>query len=150
MKIKKERHKIIPASYIVLIKNNQILLHRRFNTGYEDGLYCIPAGHVENEESFLEAAIREAREELGIELNIENLSIVHFMHRKNNDGGRIDVFAAATTWENEPTIMEPTKCDDLQWFDLNNLPRNISLYQKLAINNIVSKIIYCEPKDLLA
>jgi len=35
----KERHKVVPASYLVLIKNGKILLQRRFNTGYEDGKY---------------------------------------------------------------------------------------------------------------
>ena len=43
----KERNKIIPASYAVLIKDNKVLLVRRFNTGYEDGKYSLPAGHVE-------------------------------------------------------------------------------------------------------
>ena len=35
----KERHKIVPASYLVLIKDSKILLSRRVNTGYEDGKY---------------------------------------------------------------------------------------------------------------
>ena len=54
----KERHKIIPASYLVLIKNNKILLQIRFNTGYEDGKYSRVAGHVDKGETFTEAIIR--------------------------------------------------------------------------------------------
>ena len=144
MNKKREYHKVIPAAYIVLIKDNHILLQRRFNTGYEDGLYSLPAGHVEDKESFLEAAVREAKEELGIELRHENLSVVHVTHRKCNDGDRVDVFATATIWENEPTIMEATKCDALQWFNLNDLPREISPYNKLAIQKIFNKILFDE------
>jgi len=64
----KERYKITPASYLVLIEDNKILLQRRFNTGYEDGKYSLVAGHVDEGETFTEAIIREVKEEAGITL----------------------------------------------------------------------------------
>ena len=42
----KERHKLIPTVYLVSIKDNKILLLRRFNTGFMDGFYSFPAGYV--------------------------------------------------------------------------------------------------------
>ena len=38
------------AVYLLLIRDGQILLLRRYNTGYEDGNYGVIAGHVERDE----------------------------------------------------------------------------------------------------
>ncbi len=73
---------IIAEVYLVLIREERILLLRRYQTGYEDGNYSLVAGHVEAEETCKEAMIREAEEEAGIEIDYENLEVVHVMHRK--------------------------------------------------------------------
>lgn len=143
----KERHKNIPASYLVLIKDNKILLQKRFNTGYEDGKYSMVAGHVDEGETFTEAIIREAEEEAGIILKPENLKASHVMHRdsgseENNE--RVDVFFTAEKWGGEVENKEPHKCDDLSWFDLNNLPDNVIPYIEQAIDCIKNKVFYSE------
>ena len=58
----KERNLNVPASYLVLMKDHKVLLLQRANTGYHDGDYSIIAGHVEKDETFTDAVIREARE----------------------------------------------------------------------------------------
>ena len=142
--MEKERHKIVPASYLVLIRDNKILLQRRFNTGYEDGKYSFVAGHVDKGETFTEAIIREVKEEAGITLQMKDLSVVHVMNRNIKDNERIDVFFVAEKWTGNPENKEPNKCDDLSWFDLDNTPENIIPYIKEAINYIKNKIIYSE------
>ena len=74
----KERHKEVPASYLVLIKGGKILLQRRFNTGYMDGKYSLPAGHVDEGESFGKCIAREAKEEIGVDVDIKDLKFVNF------------------------------------------------------------------------
>ena len=146
-KAMQKRHKIIPASYLCLIKDNQILLLRRFNTGYEDGNYSMIAGHVEPNETFTQCIIREAEEEAGILLKPEDLEVVHVMHRNSGtsyDNERVDVFFTAKKWSGQITNKEPHKCDDLSWFDLDKLPENIIPYIKQAINAIKDKVYYSE------
>ena len=46
-----------------------VLLSRRYQTGWHDGEYSVPAGHVEAGETVTQAALREAREEVGLELS---------------------------------------------------------------------------------
>jgi mutator protein MutT len=145
----KERHKEVPASYLILIKDGKILLQRRFNTGYMDGKYSLPAGHVDKGESFTQCIIREAKEEIGIDLNSSDLKAVHFMHRLSDpewgdEAYRIDVFFTANNWQGIPEIKEPDKSDDLSWFDLKSLPENIIPYVKQAIDCVNSKIFYSE------
>lgn len=140
----KERHKVIPASYLVLIKDNKILLQRRFNTGYEDGKYSVVAGHVDKGETFTEAIIREVKEEAGIILEAEDLSVVHVMNRNIQDDERIDIFFIAEKWTGNIENKEPNKCDDLSWFDLDDMPDNVIPYIKKAINCIKNKVVYSE------
>ncbi len=67
---------IIPAVYLILEKDNKILLLRRYNTGYNDGLYSLPSGHVEDGEFPIDALIREAQEEIGIIIAKEHLLLL--------------------------------------------------------------------------
>lgn len=41
-----EEFKIVSTVYLILIRNNEILLLRRYNTGFHDGEYSLPAGHL--------------------------------------------------------------------------------------------------------
>jgi ADP-ribose pyrophosphatase YjhB (NUDIX family) len=129
------------------MKGDTILLGRRCNTGYEDGKYSLPAGHVESNETFTECIIREAKEEIGVKLQLGDIKVAHLMHRdsgttENNE--RVDVFFVAKAWGGEVSNKEPEKCDDLQWFSINSLPENTISYIKEAINNIKNNIFYSE------
>lgn len=142
----KERFKIIPVSHLILIRDNKILLSRRFNTGYEDGNYSVVAGHLDGNETFTAAMVREAKEEAGIDITVEDLEVVHVMHRKSPPvtNERVEFFLKAEKWQGELKIMEPDKCDDLKWFLIDNLPVNIVPYIKSAIENIQKGIFYSE------
>lgn len=142
--MKKERHKNIPASYLILCKDNKILLSRRYNTGYEDGMYSLVAGHVDSKETFTQCIIREAKEEAGIVLKAEDVSIAHIMHRNccaDEEYERVDVFFRTEKWEGEIVNREPHKCDDLSWFDLDNLPETLLPYVRKAIEGMKNKCI---------
>ena len=56
------------AVYLLLLREEQVLLRQRHNTGYEDGSYSAIAGHVEPDERITHALVREAAEEAGIRL----------------------------------------------------------------------------------
>ncbi len=139
-----ERNQNVPSTYIVPIRNNKVLLHRRYNTGFQDGKYGFVAGHVESGETFIDGIIRETKEEAGIVLSADNLEMVHVMHRRTRDDERVDVFFKVTEWEGEPQNMEPHKCDDMRWFPINALPNNMVNYMTAAFESIQKGVIYSE------
>lgn len=136
---------MVASVYLFLIKDNKILLLRRCNTGYEDGNYGLPSGHVEENESISHALVRETEEEIGIQIKIEDIKLVHVMNRKENDE-RVDFFfsLAQLLDSGTPYNKEPHKCDDLQWFPIDNLPINTVGYVKRALENVQNNIFYSE------
>lgn len=128
-----ERFKMVVAVHLILIENGEILLQRRYNTGYEDGNYSVVAGHLDGNESVIKAMQREAYEEAGIKIKEEDLEIVHIMHRKTPDRESIDYFIKCKKYEGNITIMEKDKCDELKFYKLSELPSNVIPYVKKAI-----------------
>jgi len=109
-------------------------LLRRYNTGYQDGNYSVVAGHLNGNERIAAAAIREAREEVGVEIQPKDLEVVGVMHRLSDDE-RIDFFLAASSWSGQVRNQEPHKCDRLIWSDLDDLPENVIPYVRRALDN---------------
>ncbi len=139
----KDRHKVVPASYLMLLDGDKVLLQRRFNTGYEDGNYSLPAGHVDAGESFTQAIVREVKEEINIDIP-KNIKVVHMAHRKADDSERIDAYFIAKEWSGEIKNLELNKYDDLSWFDVNDLPENTISFLKDIIPAILKGKIYSE------
>lgn len=127
------RHPGIPTGVHVLLEQDGcVLLMRRAGTGFFDGLYSLPGGHVEEGESLRTTAVREMREELGIDLAEAGLTVLGVVHRCS-DTNRIDFFLRAAEWSGEPVIAEPDKCDALLWCRRDVLPEAVVPYIRDAL-----------------
>ncbi|MCA0970699.1 NUDIX domain-containing protein [Halobacillus litoralis] len=122
------------AIHIFFVQEDQILLLKRSNTGYEDGKYSVVAGHLDGDEEVREAAQREAREEAGVEIGLEDVELTSVMHRKSEEE-RIDYFAVVEKWSGAIQNMEPHKCSELSWHALDALPDPMIGYVKEAIGS---------------
>ena len=120
--------------HLLFIRGGQILLLRRYNTGYADGQYSVPAGHLDGDETVRAAAAREAEEEVGVRIEAGELVFSSVMHRNEGDE-RVDFFVRVPAWHGELVNAEPAKCDDLRWVELGALPENIVPYVRRAIEN---------------
>ena len=139
-----DRFKLIAAVHLFLFKDDKILLLRRFNTGYEDGNYGVPAGHLDGNEPITVGMAREAREEAGITISPENLQVIHVVHCRFPGSERINFFLTTDVWQGELCIGEPDKSDQVGWFSLDKLPTNIILYVRFALDKYRSGIFFSE------
>ncbi|MCM1545591.1 MAG: NUDIX domain-containing protein [Clostridiales bacterium] len=147
----KEHFKAPTAVVVMLLREvdgkTQVLLQRRQNTGFMDGLWDLSyAGHVEHGESMKDAAVREAKEELGVGIAPEKLEFFTLIHKreKENDLTFINGYFACAEFSGEPHICEPEKCSETGWFDLNNLPDGLIDDRKKAVKAYLNGVHYIE------
>ena len=108
----------------------RLLLLRRANTGFMDGRYALPGGHVQAGESVTAAAIRECREEAGIE--VQELNPVAAMPYRGEPDG-VDFIFGAASWCGEARIGEPGKCDDLLFASAGEVPESTAPFVHAAL-----------------
>lgn len=150
----KEVHSARPnvAAFIVFRKDGRVAFLKRQNTDWMNGHYGLPAGKVEPEESPAQAAIREAKEEVGINLRPEDLRHLVSVYRtnyaaddKDNQASLwLDVIFEAKSWQGELYNAEPHVHSELAWFKPDNLPENITPYIAFFFEQIKAGNRYAE------
>ena len=128
------RAKFPVTVHLLFFRENHVLLLRRFNTGFADGQYSVPAGHLDGGETVISAAAREAEEETGLRIHPQDITFSSVIHRRDGDE-RVDFFVNVQQWQGEPVNTEPDKCDELRWAHVNELPENVIPYVRKAIQN---------------
>ncbi|GAA3369490.1 hypothetical protein GCM10020367_12400 [Streptomyces sannanensis] len=130
------RHTEVVDVHLIIRRGGEVLLARRANTGYADGLLNSPSGHAEDGENVLQAVIREAREETGVELAPEDLRVALVMqHRGPGAQPRMGWFFEAEYGAGgEPYNREPDKCSELGWFPLDALPDDMVAYCRAGLD----------------
>ncbi|MEZ5314990.1 MAG: NUDIX domain-containing protein [Chlamydiales bacterium] len=139
------KHRITASvnAFLILHDQDKILLMLRQNTGFLDGHWGLLSGHVEFGESATQGIIREAQEELGIEISLNALRVVHVMHRKTNRIN-IDIFFDAIDWKGEISNQEPIKCKEIGFFSIPSFPKNTIDYNIAALKFIALGQFYSE------
>ena len=139
-------HQIVKGAFLFLQKEKQILLYKRKDTTHFPNYYGVVSGNVEENEIFETAIIREAEEETGIKIIQTDLTVVHVMHRIDEKDESMYIFFLAENWKGEIENKEPSRCEELIWTPLDELPKNIVPYVKDAINNYRTKKYFSEYK----
>ena len=112
---------------VMVTKGDKVLMHRR-QGAHGEGTWAPPGGHMEAKETFEECARRETREEAGIE--IKNVKFVTVTNDLFDHQHYITIWMQAEYLSGEARIMEPEKCDALDWFSWEELPQNLFLSTK--------------------
>lgn len=139
-----ERFRPYAAAMIFLIRNNQLFMLRRFNTGWADGTYTVPSGHIEKGEGVIQAAIREAQEEAGVTIRSSDIEVSFVSYRISSDRTYVDFFLTCSAWTGEPYSAEPDKSYDGKWFPLDNLPENTTPFIRRGVEAYRNNQIFYE------
>ena len=75
------------AVHMILVKDDKILVQKRKGSKLWPGYYALPAGHIDEGENQYEALVREAIEELGIKINIDDIIAIEFLEEECTSNG---------------------------------------------------------------
>jgi 8-oxo-dGTP diphosphatase len=132
------RHfQLIVDVHLLLLSDGDLLLGRRANTGYGDGAYEPPSGRLAERETLVEAAVRVAVAQVGIELDPARVSLAHVMHDVCGHG-RMAFFLTADGWRRPDALgaVDGTESySDFGWYPLAALPANMIDRARVAIRN---------------
>ena len=130
------------AVHIMLINDDKILLQKRKGSKLWPGYYALPAGHIDEGETQYDALVREAKEELGIEINPNDIINNYVVLRRNFfeiDGKTlepyIDYYFEIKKYNGIPKIIEEDKCEELFWADINSLPEPFINYEGVFLED---------------
>jgi ADP-ribose pyrophosphatase YjhB (NUDIX family) len=120
----------------------QVLIGKR--EGSHAPYFSIPGGYLEPGESFETAAIREVKEETGLDIvNPAVLCVTNNLHTYREEGLHvISVCLLAKEFSGTLTVMEPEKCSGWQWCDPSALPEPHFEASRIAIACYLEKKFY--------
>ncbi|MBU0596988.1 NUDIX domain-containing protein [Patescibacteria group bacterium] len=140
-----DRFKLLASVHILFLKDDNILLSLRKNIS-SAGLYGLVAGHLNGGETVTSAMLREAKEEVGVDILPEDIEIKTVCHSnvEKNDKEFIQFYVVCKKWDGELINNEPDKCEEIKFFPINNLPDNMVPYIRDAIGKVLSGTTYYE------
>ena len=106
---------------IIIRKGDQVLLMRR-NGSHGKGTWSTPGGHLEHGETPEECAVREAREETGVEVGTPRFRAVTNDVFPSEGKHYVTLWLEAEYRVGEPLIGAPDEMTSVGWFRWDHLP----------------------------
>lgn len=121
-----------------------LLIQQKFGTS--QSYWALPGGLVENEESLLEAVIRELKEETNIKVNyLEQLYTFGDDVHRDSRNRVISVAYFALVDSTKFNIKANTDAENVQWFPISEIPKlafDHNIIIEKAIDRLKSKLSY--------
>jgi ADP-ribose pyrophosphatase YjhB (NUDIX family) len=109
--------KLAALAALVDDRRRVLLVHQ----SYGSRRWALPGGLLEPGESPQDAAVREVREELGVEFEPDGLVAVYTLAA---DGGIRFVFGGRL--DGTPTAHDPAEISEVRWWDIDRLPQPLA------------------------
>jgi 8-oxo-dGTP diphosphatase len=119
----------------LLLENNKKLLFLE-QTTQNGGRFALIGGKVETKEFAISTLVREATEEVGIEIQESDLRLVHVLQEQKNKKTQIVLFFKAKRWSGELKSAEPKKFKEVGWFSYLDLPENLNPITRRVIERV--------------
>ncbi|MGM1048125.1 MAG: NUDIX domain-containing protein [Bacillota bacterium] len=133
--MEKEKIPKVGVGAVILDENSRILLVLRKKSP-EAGYWSLPGGKVEYMETVENAVIREIKEELGIDIEIERLlCVTNHIVQSENVHWVAPTFVARIINGNVEN-REPHALQEVQWFPIDDIPDNITITTEYALEQL--------------
>ena len=144
----KERAKFKGVVNLIIKQGDSVLMFRRtdgfFNHG--DGWWIVPAGHIEQGETAIESVVREAKEELDIDVAPEDVEFAHIVSNLASKTECFDFFFVIKKYSGQLRNCEGDKCAEMRFISPEELKglKNITTVPNQALRCIADGIKYSE------
>ncbi len=128
----------------IIVENGKTFLAKRKGS-HAEGCYGSCGGHLENGETIEECLKREAKEELGIEIEIVKFLCCFNMIKYGKH--YMDLEFLAKIKKGEPKIMEPDRIENIGWYSLDQLPEPLFEPLKVALDAYKTGKAFYEVKE---
>lgn len=137
-----ERFKLPVGIFVIFRQDNKVLLQLRHNCSF-DGHWGFVGGHLDGGEQIVFAAIREAKEEVGVNIQPKDLILKNIRH-SNTDKEYMQFYFECRKWSGKIENKEPDKCSALKWYDWDKLPEKTFPRLKETVSKINDGVLFCE------
>ena len=122
--VRPERDGFPVVVHILLERDSRLFLLRRARTGFMDGYYGLPGGHLRRGESVTEAAVRECCEETGVvPQGIEPHCVLPYISGRHQG---LNFVFESHRFKGEPGVNEPELFDACCWARRDDLPARVA------------------------
>jgi 8-oxo-dGTP diphosphatase len=125
--------KLVVVALVFVVKDDAVLLVKQ---NYGKRYWSLPGGMVESGESVDQAAIREVKEETGLDIRVKR--VVGLYSKPSKD-------ALAITFEGEVTsgnLKPSNEISDCRYFQFDRLPQPVRDHLRDRINDFRRKLSY--------
>ena len=129
---------------VFLKQGDTVLLGKRKNC-YGEGTWALPGGHLEYGEMLVEAAQREMKEELGIE--VPHLTLLTVAENIDDRGHYLHCSFLAKEYIGTIQCMEPDLCYEWRFFPLADLPQPFFKSHERILKTYFNNVVYLGNKD---
>ena len=146
-----ERAKFKGVINLIIKDDDKILLFFR-NDGffnYGGGWWVMPAGHIEQGETAMAAAIREAKEELDINILPEDIEFSHIISNQESKTEGFYFFFTVKKFTGTIRNCEGDKCVEMRYMTMDeiNNTKNVISITRQVLNAIANEQTYSELKE---
>ena len=121
----------VKVVYVLLFNESgkQVLMVK--NTGDHCSYYTLPGGRVEKGETLKEAAIREAKEETGLDIEIDGIISVNEAFFEDIKHHTIFITFKGNYIGGEITLSRPDEIEEIVWMDVSSAEKIIHIPKEL-------------------
>lgn len=113
-----------------------------------DSKYQLPAGHMDGNETMVTAMIRELKEEIDIDVKVDDIRVVHISHRVSIGREYFDAYLEVLQFSGTPKVNEPEKCGDLSYFDIRNIETKNFVVYDIDVVQMIENGVHFSDADM--
>jgi len=134
---------------VMILKDGKVLLGQRHPDKEKasselqgQGQWTMPGGKLDFGESFIECALRESKEETG--LNLREVEVICVNNDIVGEAHYVTVSLLCTEFDGKPQVLEPDTITVWEWFELDDLPSPMYEASVKILNNYKEGKFYIE------